>query len=441
MSDDYDVLVIGAGILGLSIAYHLKKNNSEKNVLLVDRLGDVAQGNTSRSNAMFRNTFTSWDNLILADSSIDYYLDTQNSGVDLGLRQIGYLWVMDEKQLSANQRHIELMQDNMIDLKLYDRRDLGRAVPSLVTKFDAKDEEASLMKLTNVAGAVFGIKCGRLDPAKLSKHYHNSFLDLGGKMELGTEVTSLITEASEPLGLDGEPFVWQDGIVAGARVKGKIEGEIRAKKVIIAAGVWNNEILDPIGIDGHVKAKKRQLFTVSAKNNTSLQSLMYNRNFNELGVLPYVILPKSGCYLKAVEESNEFWLGCEDDFNRPYFNVPEETLDDLKAEPNYYEKSLYPILRKYFPQFENLTPNHMWAGYYSMNTLDSMPFVFAQNGIIIAGGGSGSGIMKGDAMGRLVEAMYSRGEDAEAELYGNRKYPIDRLGFKRRRAEREEWVI
>lgn len=441
MPNEYDILIVGAGILGSACAYHLKRNNPTKNVLVVDRFADVAQGNSARSNAMFRNTFTSEDNLILSDSSINFYIDTQKSGVDLGLKQIGYLWVMSERQLATNQKHIKTMIDDGIEIKTYDKDDLKRTLPQLVTDFVDSDEETRLLGLDDVAGAAFGVKCGRLDPEKLSRFYFNNFLAMGGKMAFRTNVKSLIAEPSKPLGIEGEPFVWQEGRVNGVRVEGEIQGEIRAKTVVIAAGVWNNQLLDPIGIDGHVKAKKRQLFTVSAKENESRRSLMFNRNFNDMGVLPFTILPKSGCYVKAVEENNEFWLGCEDEFNRPYLNVPEDTLDNLNAEPEYYEHSLYPILRKYFPQFENAKPSQMWAGYYSMNTVDSMPFVFPENGTIIAGGGSGSGIMKGDAMGRVVNAVYQDGEHATVKLYGNRGYPADKLSFKYRDVEREEWII
>lgn len=440
MTDKYDLIIVGAGILGLSCAYHLKKNNPEKTVLVLDKFADVGQGNSARSNAMFRNTFTSSDNLVLSDTSIDFYLETQKSGIDLGLKKTGYLWVMDEKQLSANHRYMEEMRENHIEIELLDRQDLKKRLPSLVTEFSPSDDEARLMKLGDVSGAVFGVKCGRLDPAKLTRFYANAFISLGGKISLNTNVVSLITGAKDPMGIDGEPFVWQEGRVTGVRVEGNINGDVYGDTVVIAAGVWNNELLDPLGIDGHVKAKKRQIFTIPAKS-TALKNLMYNPNFSKQGVLPFVILPKSGCYIKAVDEEGEFWVACEDDFNRPYYNTPEKTLDDLKAEPDYYQKNVYPIIRKYFPEFENLAPENMWAGYYSMHTADSIPFLFAQNGMIICGGGSGSGIMKGDSMGRLVDAMYREGEHAEALLYPDRRYPIDKLSFRYRNVEIEDWVI
>ncbi len=437
----YDIIVIGAGILGLSCAFHLKRNNPGKNILLVDRLSDVGQANTARSNAMFRNTFTSWDNQVLSDTSINFYLEVAKNGIDLGIRKTGYLWVMDERQLSLNERHVQKMIGNGIEIKKYDRADLESALPSLRTRFQDSDQEAKLLKLENVAGAVFGIKCGRLDPDKLSKYYEQQFLTLGGKILFNTNAKSLLLEPNEPLGIEGEPFVWQESRIVGVRLEGAAQSEIRADTVVIATGVWNNEILEPIGIDGHVKAKKRQLFTISARGNKHLSDLIYNSNFNDLKVLPYVILPKSGCYLKALEENNEFWVACEDDLNRPFINTPDPNLENCKAEPSYYEHNVYPILKGYFEEFENSKPSQMWAGLYSYNTLDSIPFVFTESGLIVAGGGSGSGIMKADAMGRIVDAIYRDGEKGEAALYGNVHYPVEKIGFRSRAVQREEWVI
>src|SRR5712692_2543029 len=96
-----DVLVVGAGILGMASAYHILKNNPDKKVLVVDRYGSPGQGNTGRSNAMFRNTFSSRDNQVLSNASIDFYLHVQQEmNEDIGLQQIGYLWLMDKEQLS-----------------------------------------------------------------------------------------------------------------------------------------------------------------------------------------------------------------------------------------------------------------------------------------------------------------------------------------------------
>jgi FAD-dependent oxidoreductase domain-containing protein 1 len=83
----------------------------------------------------------------------------------------------------------------------------------------------------------------------------------------------------------------------------------------------------------------------------------------------------------------------------------------------------------------------MWAGLYSYHTVDSMPFVHRdeKTGVIAVGGDSGSGIMKGDSLGRITDAVLR--DEKEAELYGGRYYRVSKIGIRGRDVEHEEWVL
>lgn len=430
-----DVLVVGAGIMGVASAYHLKKNNPGKEVLIIDRQGAPGQGNTGRSNAMFRNTFSSRDNQILSNASIGFYSHVQEeTNADIGLQKLGYLWLMDEAQLSNSEPYLKTMESNGIEVRRKTREELTRLLPSLVTNFDSSGE-AAIMSLPSVAGGVFGVKCGRLDPDKLVRFYFEGFAKLGGRFALNTEATSLIVGPSKRLGIDGEPFVWQDHRFEGVSTP---SGTIRAKTLVLAGGAWENELLEPVGVECHIKSKKRQLFSIHARGER-LEALLHTRGFNPLNLLPMVILPKSGVHFKPVSEENVFWVSCEDDFNRPFLDLPEHDLERYQAERSYYEKSIHPILASYFPEFEGSTVKAMWAGLYSYNTIDSTPFAFRDENLIVVGGDSGSGIMKGDSLGRIVDALYR--EEDDAVLYGGVPYKVARIGFEGRDVEREEWVI
>ncbi len=434
----FDVLVIGAGILGVSSAYHIKKNSPEKRVLLIDRYGDAGQANTGRSNAMFRNTFSSVDNQDLVNASIDYYVHVQKElGIDIGVDFVGYLWLMTETQLSAAEPHLKKMADNRVELRTYGRAELETMMPGFVPSPDTDD--AKLMSLGKVAGGIFGPKCGRLAPDRLAGHYRDQFKALGGEVMFNSEASRLTISAREPTGIEGEPFVWQDWTATGATLRDGTE--VSAETVVVAAGVWNNELLDPVGIDGHCKAKKRQLFTVSIEGKPDLEALLWSKGFNSSGVLPFVILPKAGLMVKAVKEGREFWVGCEDEVNRAFITDPDRDLDRYSPEPSYYEHNVYPVLREYLPQFEGARPSRMWAGLYGYNTIDNLPYVFAENGLVVVGGDSGSGVMKGDSLGRVVDAVYRGGEGAEAELYDGTRFKASKIGFKARDVEREEWLI
>src|SRR5271157_204315 len=185
--EDCDVLVVGAGILGVASAYHILRNNPGKKVLVVDRYGAAGQGNTGRSNAMFRNTFSSRDNQTLANASIDYYLNTQyEAKEDIGLQQIGYLWLMSEPQLSSSEPHLRSMQGNGIQTTRLSMAELGRRIPGLVAEGNGEGQ-ASLLGLPKVEAGIFGPKCGRLDADKLTRHYAGMVTEMGGKFAFGTE--------------------------------------------------------------------------------------------------------------------------------------------------------------------------------------------------------------------------------------------------------------
>ena len=438
MPSRYDLVVVGAGIMGVSSAYHLQKNNPGKKILMVDRYGGAGQGNTGRSNAMFRNTFSSSDNQILADSSIDFYLHVQKElKVDLGLQEIGYLWLMDETQLSKSESSLRRMERNGIEVMSFGREHLRRLLPSMTTEF-GPDGDAEMMGLPPVEGGVFGPKCGRLDPDRLVRFYVDGFVKAGGDVAFGSDVTKLAMAPSKPLGIEGEPLVWQEARVEGVSIDGSSGADVVADTVVLAGGAWLNELLEPIGVDGHVKAKKRQLFSVHAEG-SKLERLLRTAGFNSLGLLPLVILPKAGVHFKPVSEERCFWVACEDELNRPFVDLPEHDLDSYIAERQYYERGIYPVLTSYFPDFKGSSLKAMWAGLYAYNTADNLPLVFKAGNLVVVGGDSGSGIMKGDALGRVVDALYRH--DDEAQLYGGRGYRVSKLSIEKRDVEREEWVI
>ena len=283
----FDILVIGAGVLGIASAYHLLSNNRSKKILVIDNLGDVGQARTGRSAAMFRNTFTSPDNQVLANTSINYYLNVQkNSGVDLGLQLIGYLWLMSNRQLKLNAKNIDRMTGNGIELKIYTKEDLEHSIHGLTTTFQSSNVDAVAMGLENIDGAVFGVKCGKLEPDKLARFYYDQFIAMGGQCQFGTRATKLLVEPRKKLNIEDEPFVWQETRIAGAQVRGLVDGNIYAETVVFAGGAWNNILLESIGLDGHVKSKKRQIFQISASRSIELQNMLSTKGFNDYGIIP-----------------------------------------------------------------------------------------------------------------------------------------------------------
>ncbi len=433
--EHFDIIVVGAGVLGVASAYYLQKNNPSKKILLVDRMLAAGQANTAMSAAAVRNMFGSSTNQLLTDTSIKFYEHVEKEiGHELFFEKTGYLWLLSERQFNSENAKVwmERMKESGIQFKVYNKEELKELIPGLNVDF-AHDEEAEFMNLEEVAYGLFGPDCGVLDPTRLVEFYLEEFKKIAHvKPRFGVNVESLIVEAVPKLDLPGEPFVWQEKRVAGVKTD---KGVLRADKIVLATGAWANELLDPIGIDSMTKAKKRQLFVIHAKKPV-LKELLYTKGFNEIGCIPFTILPSAGVYFRPQLQEQGFWIGCGDKFGRAYKYIMSD--EEMVPETAYYENSMYPVLSKYFPAFTDTRATNMWAGGYCYSP-DRIPFVYEDHGVIVVNGASGSGIMKADALGRIVDALY-RGEE-EAELYGGRRINAKALGQKNRKVDKESAVI
>jgi len=421
-----DILVIGAGVLGLSSAYHLKRRNPGKRVLVIDRLGGPGQGNTAKSAGGFRNALASEKNYLLADSTIDWFHHLQNSlGHDLKLAQVGYLWLLGESQHRKLRAPFEKMRGRGVELRTFEEEELRRTIPDLVT--DIEDDEG-LMGLNPIDVGVLGVKCGTVDTDALARSYESEFLRLGGEVKYNTTSTGLKLSPERALGLPGEPFAWQDGKVTGARTSG---GDIQAETTVVAAGVWSESLLDPIGFDSMMKPQKRVMFVF---RDPRLQRLLDVKGLNEYGTIPLTHIPSARVYLKPDLTERSIWLACADGFGRGF-----GLEDDPQPEKGLYSDNVYHALVKYLPCFEDVRPVNMWAGQRAVNSRDTIPVVAPAPGMIYVGAATGNGILKSDALGRIVAALHAG--DGEAELYGGRRFRVADLGVATRNVERETFKV
>jgi FAD-dependent oxidoreductase domain-containing protein 1 len=427
--EEYDVVTVGAGIIGLATAYHLKTRDPNLKILIIDKRGAAGQGSTAKSAAAFRCLFASHTNFALADSSAEFYRHVQNDmHVDLKLRWAGYLWFFDEDGYRKMFPVLKELGAKGFQYKEYDEAELARKLEMRTNLSD--DEEAKMMGLGNVHKGILIPKAGLIDVDSLVKFYESEFLKLGGKIQYNTEAKEVIVEPRQPLGTPGEPYFWQDATITGVKTS---RGPIKAEKTIIAAGAWASQLLDPVGIECFIKAKKRQVFSIKARTE-GLKKLLSSKEFTNAGCLPFTILPKPTAYIRPAPEEDALWLAYADEFPRA-FKIEEEP----EAEENYYRYGLYQVMVKYFPQFADCQPFSAFAGLYEINSIDGQPIIFEENGMMLVGGASGSGILKADSIGRIAAALY--GGEENALLYGDRKFRVSDLGLKKRSVEPETLVI
>ncbi len=422
-----DILVIGAGVLGLSSALHIKRLNTDKSVAVIDRLPGPGQGNTAKAAGIYLNLHTTRVNYLLGDSTIDWLYHLQGDlGYQIGLHQYGYLYLLDEGRYEKLKRAIPRAKGLGVEVKTYEAEELRPLIPDLTMEFG--DEEAEQMGLKPIAGGVLGVKCGNVDPDALAQSLEAEFTKLGGEVFYGTEAQELVVKPKRELGLPGEPFVWQDLTVAGAETS---RGPIEAETTVIATGVWAERLLAPLGFDPLMRPKSRVIYVF---NDPRLKRLRQTPGFSEAGSLPFTQIPGISVYLKADPSEGTLWLGCADDLGRRY-----GLEDDPQPERGLYEDDMYHALVRYLPCFEGVRPVNSWAGQRAVNMLDRTPVVAPGPGMIYVGSASGYGITKSDALGRAVAAVYM-GEE-EAELYGGRRLRVGDIGIESRNVGKETYKV
>ena len=397
-SQEFDVIVVGAGIVGLASAYHILSQDPGCRVVIVEKATSAGQGDTAKTVAGIRNTFTSEVNRLLSETSIDFYKHVQEElKFDLHLEFVGYLWLLTAELAEQVEPVIHRMKKDGVALRVWQPDQLSKMLPQSRLTIDSDDEEAKIMGLGSIAMGLQGLKCGTLAAEKLVEFYEQEVRKLGGSMQYGERVNSFILEPRRKLGLPHEPLVWQDARVEGVATN---RGEIRAEQTVLAAGSWSTDLLNNLGIDSHVRTKKRQVFALKG---TGVSNLLFSKGFNEQGVLPMTLIPPRLIYLKPNRSEATFWVGVSDYVGRPFTFDDEPT-----AEDDFYTYNIYPVMSHYFPYFENVRPFSKWAGHYDLNTIDGNPYIFEDSGLIVADGTSGSGMMKADAIGRIVAAAQAK---------------------------------
>ena len=418
----YDIVIIGAGITGLASGYHLKKEKPDLNIAIIDKNRSFAQGNTAKSAAGYRDLFTSQINRKISGSSIAFYKHVQEDlKIDLGMLLNGYLFLMDNKRLDQDAIKTFISEGRAEIVDEDSLKDMG-----YVTK--PTREEKELLNLSDIDGALLGFNCGIIEPDRICSYYERELRKMGVSFFYNTEVKNLRFEPQTRMNYPGEPFLWQKMEMRSLETS---NGSFSAETTIVCADVWTTALLNSAGIDSHVRGKKRQVFRISGEPASALMS--HNMRPGQT-VMPFTIFPSYGIVMRPEPGSSSVWISVADDFNRPF-----EEDEDPKPEPEFYENSLFPVIRSYLPQFASCKVSSMWAGHYSYNTIDKTHYVFREGNMIVATGSSGSGIMKADAIGRIVSSLYMQRK--RTTLYDGSVIVTSDLDVENRKVPPERMVI
>ena len=129
--------------------------------MLIDKYPACGQGNTSKSNACYRNVFDTELNIQLCNASIEYYKEIQKS-INLGLIEVGYLWLLNEEQMQSrrNKTIKQLGTDRVFSL--LDFLDVQKVRYKIFSQEELRKIFPTLNINEEIQYGLLGFKCGTL---------------------------------------------------------------------------------------------------------------------------------------------------------------------------------------------------------------------------------------------------------------------------------------
>jgi len=356
------VVIIGGGVTGLSVAYHLARAG-ERDVVVLER-EQIASGATGQSAGGIRLQFSDAVNIQLAQRSVPVFERfPEEFGAECDFRQYGYLILAaTEDEEALFRQNVQLQRSLGVPVEILSPEEAGRMVPGLRTD--------------DLRLATFCPKDGYADPYSVAMAFAAAARRLGVRILEGHAVTGIEV---------------RDGRVVGVQTA---QGPFAVDVVVNAAGAWAAEIGRMAGLSLPIEPYRRQVFVTEP--------------FTELPErLPMVIDFYPHFYFRR--EGPGILFGMTDLAEPPSFNT--------NMDWTFLEKVVEQALHR-VPPLARASVRRGWAGLYD-TTPDSNPIlgrVPGLEGFVVAAGFSGHGFMLSPAVGECLAELIVTGESKAVDL-------------------------
>jgi len=374
-----DVIIIGGGIVGSSVAYHLTEAGC-RSVLVIERETHQGKGSTGKSMGGVRAQFSTIPSIRMSLYSIPFFSTFDEvMGHPAGYRPQGYLFV------ATQERHMQYLRDN------YQRQvDAGLKRVQLLQPDDVM-RLAPELRSDDIIGGSFCATDGFVDPHSVMTGFMQKALERGVALLRNAEVIAIQTDARGVCGVE------------------TTQGPVSGRTVVNCAGAWAGLVAKQAGVDLPVEPLRRMLVPTEPFDKVSHQS-------------PMVVDMTTGFHYRP--EGLGLLMAWNDPAETPGFKT--------NFDPAFIEKILtrgvdrLPVLEE-----AEVNPKRAWAGLYEM-TPDHHPVIGPAAGLpgfFLANGFSGHGVMHSPATGRIMADLIVHGKTdvVDTELLGLDRFATGRL--------------
>jgi sarcosine oxidase subunit beta len=387
MKRSADVVIVGGGCMGASVAYHLARRGVT-DVVLLEREKLLASGSTGRNAGGVRHQFSNAANIRLSIESIALLERFKDEiGYEIDFHQDGYLFLLSTAaSVETFRQNVALQRSFGIDVEWLSADEAARLAPGLSTD--------------GVLGATFCRRDGIADPNGVTMGFAKAAQAMGTTIERDTEVTGITVDRGRVSGVD------------------TTRGAIAAPIVVNAAGPHARAIGRMAGIDVPVDPYRRHIFIAQPASPLRAAALPASKIM--------VIDFETTFYFHR--EGAGLLFGMSDPGEPSTFDTTVRW--DFLAQAT-------DIAMMRVPALADASISHAWAGLYEM-TPDANPIIGPARdvpGFFLINGFSGHGFQHSPAGGRILADLIV-GENPAMDLA---PFALERLAAGT--AARERYVV
>lgn len=349
LPDRASVVIIGGGVIGTSIAFHLAEAGVS-DVLLLER-DELGAGSTCRAAGGVRAQFSDELNIALGARSLAAFIRfRERPGQEIDLHQVGYLFLLSTSDdVAAFERDVALQNELGVSSRMVDVDEARRLSP--------------LIDTDGLLAAAFSPDDGHCTPESVVLGYAGAARRLGATLRTGTTVLGIETHA--------------DRVTAVVTDR----GTVAAGAVVCAAGAWSAAVGEMAGVRLPVSPVRRQV--------------MFTAPMPDLpAVVPFTIDFSTSFYFHR--EGRGLLLGMSDPLQEPGFHL--DYTDD-------WLPGLGEAIGARVPRLLDVGLSPGWAGLYEV-TPDHNALIGRASNFFYATGFSGHGFLQAPAVGEVVRDLY-----------------------------------